>query len=173
MQNFCVILTDSTLLTGSKQTTVSDSWSFSKRRKSTAHSGVGYCVTMKRLGFVNDCKNAKHKTHGIFMVSLMIIIVNPHFLYVNILWRMHYRYCNSVDVGIPFFNKWTKMQTVFVNYQKKWKDFFQKYEVKRDINKVGLLKMAFNRFIIKSFIWATNFIQLIIKNIFKLWSKGN
>ena len=86
---------------------------------------------------------------------------------------MHYRYCDSIDVGIPFFNKWTKMQTVFVNYQKKWKDFFQKYEVKRDINKVGLLKMAFNRFIIKSFIWATNFIQFIIKNIFKLWSKGN
>ena len=107
------------------------------------------------------------------VVYLSLMIVNPQFLYVIILWRMHYRYCDSVDVGIPFFNKWTKMQTVFVNFQKKWKDFFQKYEVKRDINKVGLLKMAFNRFIIKSFIWATNFIQLIIKNIFKLWSKGN
>ena len=37
--------------------TVSDSWSLSRRRKSTAFSGVGYCVTMKRLAFVNDYKN--------------------------------------------------------------------------------------------------------------------
>ena len=136
VQNFSVILTDSTLLTGSKQTTVSDSWSFSKRRKSTAHSGVGYCVTMKRLGFVNDCKNAKHKTHGIFMISLMIIIVNPHFLYVNILWRMHYRYCDSVDVGIPFINKWTKMQTVFVNYEKNEKIFFRNMQWKGTLIKL-------------------------------------
>ena len=57
-------------------------------------------------------------------LSLMIIIVNPQFLYSKILWRMHYRYCDCVYVGIPFFNKWTKMQTVFVNYQKKNEKIF-------------------------------------------------
>lgn len=34
--------------------TVSDSWSSSRRKKSTAPSGVGYFVTINRLPFVND-----------------------------------------------------------------------------------------------------------------------
>jgi hypothetical protein len=48
--------TDATLDRGSMQITSCDSWSVSMRKKSTASSGSGYCVTMNALLSVNDWK---------------------------------------------------------------------------------------------------------------------
>lgn len=43
---------------GCRETTVSDSWSFSKRKRSTASSGAGYFVTIKPCELVNDYKQS-------------------------------------------------------------------------------------------------------------------
>ena len=51
-----VLLTDLISRRGFKHMTVSDSWSVSRRRKSTASSGVGYCETINALFLRKDWK---------------------------------------------------------------------------------------------------------------------
>lgn len=114
-QNNEINCTELISLIGSMQTTVLDSWSLSRRRKSTVSSSLGYIVTINRLGLVYDLNDI---FTNVYQLKTSMLIYKLSLIFQNMCWYINtipYRHINGVDEVATIWNRRREVQTVFIN----------------------------------------------------------